>query len=161
MARRANATRRAVDRPTTKNGGRGKRHNSTVSPYLFNQGVLFQPPRDHASILHVWGVLEVVALQGQEHARSHGRHHRRINRVARRVKGRVLQSLCAVQRQGRALPRLLGSATHESIPQEAAEGKLEARVYIEARPKERSDRGRFLPLGKKTSSYRGAYRVTV
>ena len=27
----------------------------------------------------------------------------------------------------------------------------------EARPKERSDRGRFLPIGKKTSSYRGAY----
>ena len=29
----------------------------------------------------------------------------------------------------------------------------------EARPKERSDRGRFLPLGQKVSSYRGAYRV--
>ena len=31
--------------------------------------------------------------------------------------------------------------------------------YNEARPRERSDRGRFLPLGKKASSYRGAYRV--
>ena len=31
--------------------------------------------------------------------------------------------------------------------------------YDEARPRERSDRGRFLPLGKKASSYRGAYRV--
>ena len=29
----------------------------------------------------------------------------------------------------------------------------------EARPKGRSDRGRFSPLGEKTSSYRGAYRV--
>ena len=29
----------------------------------------------------------------------------------------------------------------------------------EARPRERSDRGRFLLLGKKTSAYRGAYRV--
>ena len=29
----------------------------------------------------------------------------------------------------------------------------------EARPKERSDRSRFLPLGQKASSYRGAYRV--
>ena len=29
----------------------------------------------------------------------------------------------------------------------------------EARPRERSDRGRFLPIGKKASSYRGAYRV--
>ena len=29
----------------------------------------------------------------------------------------------------------------------------------EARPKERSDRGRFLSIGKKASSYRGAYRV--
>ena len=32
-------------------------------------------------------------------------------------------------------------------------------VFIEARPRERSDRGRFLPLGKKAYSYRGAYRV--
>ena len=32
-------------------------------------------------------------------------------------------------------------------------------LHNEARPRERSDRGRFLPLGKKTSSYRGAYRV--
>ena len=31
----------------------------------------------------------------------------------------------------------------------------------EARPRERSDRGRFLPSGKKASSYRGAYRVPV
>ena len=31
----------------------------------------------------------------------------------------------------------------------------------EARPRERSDRGRFLPLGKKASSYRGAYRVPI
>ena len=29
----------------------------------------------------------------------------------------------------------------------------------EARPRERSDRGRFFPLGKEASSYRGAYRV--
>ena len=29
----------------------------------------------------------------------------------------------------------------------------------EVRPRERSDRGRFLPLGPKASSYRGAYRV--
>ena len=29
----------------------------------------------------------------------------------------------------------------------------------EARTRERSDRGRFLPLGQKSSSYRGAYRV--
>ena len=29
----------------------------------------------------------------------------------------------------------------------------------EARPRERIDRGRFLPLGTKASSYRGAYRV--
>ena len=29
----------------------------------------------------------------------------------------------------------------------------------EARPRERSDRGRFLPIGKKASYYRGAYRV--
>ena len=32
-------------------------------------------------------------------------------------------------------------------------------IYDEARPRERSDRGRFLPLGKKAPSYRGAYRV--
>ena len=32
-------------------------------------------------------------------------------------------------------------------------------LYNEARPRERSDRGRFLPTGKKASSYRGAYRV--
>ena len=32
-------------------------------------------------------------------------------------------------------------------------------VFNEARPRERRDRGRFSPLGKKTSSYRGAYRV--
>ena len=31
----------------------------------------------------------------------------------------------------------------------------------EARARDRSDRGRFLPLGKKASSYRGAYRVTL
>ena len=29
----------------------------------------------------------------------------------------------------------------------------------EARPRKRGDRGRLLPLGKKASSYRGAYRV--
>ena len=29
----------------------------------------------------------------------------------------------------------------------------------EARPRERSDLGRFMPYGKKASSYRGAYRV--
>ena len=29
----------------------------------------------------------------------------------------------------------------------------------EARPRERSNRGHFLPLGKKVSSYRGAYMV--
>ena len=32
-------------------------------------------------------------------------------------------------------------------------------VCAEARPRERSDRGRFLPTGEKASSYRGAYRV--
>ena len=32
-------------------------------------------------------------------------------------------------------------------------------IINEARPKERSDRSRFLPIGKKASSYRGAYRV--
>ena len=32
-------------------------------------------------------------------------------------------------------------------------------LHNEARPRERSDRGRFLPIGKKASSYRGAYRV--
>ena len=32
-------------------------------------------------------------------------------------------------------------------------------LHNEARPRERSVRGRFLPLGKKASSYRGAYRV--
>ena len=32
-------------------------------------------------------------------------------------------------------------------------------VFNEPRPRERSARGRFLPLGKKASSYRGAYRV--
>ena len=31
----------------------------------------------------------------------------------------------------------------------------------EARPRERSDRGRFLALGKKASSYRGAYTVSL
>ena len=31
----------------------------------------------------------------------------------------------------------------------------------EARPRERSDRGRFFPIGKKASSYWGAYRVTL
>ena len=31
----------------------------------------------------------------------------------------------------------------------------------QARPRERSDRGRFLPIGKKASSYRGAYRVSL
>ena len=35
----------------------------------------------------------------------------------------------------------------------------EFRYYNEARPKERSDRGYFLPLGIKASSYRVAYRV--
>ena len=30
---------------------------------------------------------------------------------------------------------------------------------IDARPRKRSDRDRFLPIGKKASSYRGAYRV--
>ena len=35
------------------------------------------------------------------------------------------------------------------------------RIFDEARARERSDRGpsRFLPIGKKASSYRGAYRV--
>ena len=32
-------------------------------------------------------------------------------------------------------------------------------VFNEARPREQSDRGRFLPIGKKASSYWGAYRV--
>ena len=31
--------------------------------------------------------------------------------------------------------------------------------HNEARPRERSDRGRFLPIGKKASSYLGAFRV--
>ena len=31
----------------------------------------------------------------------------------------------------------------------------------EARPRERSDRGRFFPWGKEASSYRGAYRVSL
>ena len=34
-------------------------------------------------------------------------------------------------------------------------------VFNEARPRERSDRGCFLPLGKKACWYRGAYRVTL
>ena len=45
-------------------------------------------------------------------------------------------------------------------------GKYEAAfclIYLstsnEARPRERSDRGHFLPLGKKKKSYRGAYRA--
>ena len=33
------------------------------------------------------------------------------------------------------------------------------RFYSEVRPRERSGRGHFLPLGKKASSYRGAFRV--
>ena len=33
------------------------------------------------------------------------------------------------------------------------------RIFDEARPTERSERGRFLPIGKKASSYQGAYRV--
>ena len=32
-------------------------------------------------------------------------------------------------------------------------------TFNETMPRERSDRGRFLPLGKKAFSYRGAYRV--
>ena len=32
-------------------------------------------------------------------------------------------------------------------------------TYNEARPKERSDRGRLWPIGKKASSYRGAHRM--
>ena len=32
-------------------------------------------------------------------------------------------------------------------------------LHNEERPRERSDRGRFFPIGKKASSYRGAYRV--
>ena len=32
-------------------------------------------------------------------------------------------------------------------------------LHNEARPREPSDRGRFSPMGKKASSYRGAYRV--
>ena len=38
---------------------------------------------------------------------------------------------------------------------------LEAKMPLhnEARPRERSDRGHYLPLGIKVSSYRGAYRV--
>ena len=32
-------------------------------------------------------------------------------------------------------------------------------LHNEARPRKRSDRGRFLHFGKKASSYRGAYRV--
>ena len=43
-------------------------------------------------------------------------------------------------------------------------GTLSSRGYTsrevnEARQRERTDRGLFLPLGKKVSSYRGAYRV--
>ena len=38
---------------------------------------------------------------------------------------------------------------------------LAGRVHIEARPRERSDRSRFLPQGKKASSYQGAYRVSL
>ena len=34
-------------------------------------------------------------------------------------------------------------------------------LHNEARPRERSDRGRFFPIGKKAYSYRGAYRVPV
>ena len=37
--------------------------------------------------------------------------------------------------------------------------KYLVRYYNEARSRERSDRGRFLPIGKKASSLRGAYRV--
>ena len=33
--------------------------------------------------------------------------------------------------------------------------------YNEARPRERSDRGRFFPIGKKASSYRGAIQVAI
>ena len=36
---------------------------------------------------------------------------------------------------------------------------IEFVVFNKARPRERSHRGRFLPLGKKASSYRGVYRV--
>ena len=32
-------------------------------------------------------------------------------------------------------------------------------VFNEARPRERNDRGRVLLIGKRASSYRGAYRV--
>ena len=42
---------------------------------------------------------------------------------------------------------------------EAASCLIYLSTSNEARPRERSDRGRFLPLGKKASSYRGAYRV--
>ena len=42
---------------------------------------------------------------------------------------------------------------------EAASCLIYLSTTNEARPRERSDRGRFLPLGKKASSCRGAYRV--
>ena len=45
----------------------------------------------------------------------------------------------------------------------AANMRLSCLIYLsasnEARRKERSDRDRFLPIPKKASSYRGAYRV--
>ena len=52
-------------------------------------------------------------------------------------------------------------------PIDNVRGRLRLHVYggkdlsinNEARPRERSDRGRFVPLGKKASSYRGAYRL--
>ena len=37
--------------------------------------------------------------------------------------------------------------------------KAKKPLHNETRPRERSYRGRFLPIGKKASSYRGAYRV--
>ena len=42
---------------------------------------------------------------------------------------------------------------------EATSCLLYVSTGTEARPKERSDRGRFVPIGKKDSSYRGVYRV--
>ena len=42
---------------------------------------------------------------------------------------------------------------------EAASCLIYLSTSNEASPRERSDRGRFLPLGEKASSYRGAYRV--
>ena len=42
---------------------------------------------------------------------------------------------------------------------EATALKAKKPLQNEARPRERRDRGHFLPIGKEASSYRGAYRV--